>query len=159
MCNVHNHIVEVKIMAKVKFSTNVKWSGNKVLSVADINGKEVTIDEPPSLGGTDQGPNPVEYLLAALGGCINVVIVTFARKFKVVVEDVQTYVEGDLDTDGFLGKNPDVRPGYQEIRYHIQITSSSPEENIQALIAHAEKVCPVKDSLKAVPIVSIKKPV
>jgi uncharacterized OsmC-like protein len=28
-----------------------------------------TIDEPESLGGTDNGANPVEHLLASLGAC------------------------------------------------------------------------------------------
>ena len=31
------------------------------------------VDEPPALGGDDAGPNPVEYLLGALAGCLNVV--------------------------------------------------------------------------------------
>ncbi len=31
------------------------------------------VDEPPQLGGEDKGANPVEYLLAALAVCLNVV--------------------------------------------------------------------------------------
>src|SRR5699024_11986052 len=68
------------------------------------NGKQVIIDEPKKLGGTDQGPNPVEYVLSALGGCVNVLVVSFAKSFGVQVEDLQVHVEGDLDSDGFLGK-------------------------------------------------------
>ncbi len=134
-------------MANVTFRSDVKWSREGVLSIADIGGKEVIIDEPPSLGGTDKGPNPVEYILAALGGCINVLVTSFADKFDVVVEDVEVHLEGDLDPDGFLGKNPNVRPGYEEIRYSISLKSPSPQTNIDALLTHVDKVCPVKDTL------------
>src|SRR5690625_3162402 len=88
-------------MATTTFESDVKWSGEGVLSIADIGGKEVIIDEPPSLGGTDKGPNPVEYILAALGGCINVLVTSFAENFDVEVTDVQVHIEGDLDPDGF----------------------------------------------------------
>ncbi len=144
-------------MAIVKFSTNVHWSGKGVLSTGDVNGKKVIVDEPTSLGGTDKGPNPVEYVLVALGGCLNVLIVSFAEKFNVEIQDLQVYVEGDLDPDGFLGKNENVRPGFQQIRYHIDIVSPSKDEDIQALVKHAEENCPVKDTLKAVPVTSIKR--
>jgi hypothetical protein len=43
-------------MPKLTFSSDVKWFGAGVRSVAEINGKQVIIDEPPALGGTDQGP-------------------------------------------------------------------------------------------------------
>src|SRR5699024_3825844 len=144
-------------MATVTFQSDVKWAREGVLSVADVGGKEVFIDEPPSLGGTDKAPNPVEYILASLGGCINVLVVSFAEKFDVEVEDVDVHLEGDLDPDGFLGKNPNVRPGYEEIRYHIDVKSPSPQANIDALIEHVEKVCPVKDTLTGTRVVHTKK--
>src|SRR5699024_2979541 len=112
-------------MANTTFISEVKWSGEGVLSVANVNGKEVIIDEPKELGGTDKGANPVEYVLSALGGCINVLVVTFAQKFEVEVNGLDVQLEGDLDPDGFLGINPDVRQGYQEVRYKVNIDSPS----------------------------------
>jgi uncharacterized OsmC-like protein len=141
-------------MPKLTFSSNVKWSGEGVCSLAEINGKQVIIDEPPALGGTDQGPNPVELILAALGGCINVLVSLFAKQYGVELKGSQVHVEGDLDPDGFMEK-ADVRPGFLEIRYHIDIDSPSDPEKVQALIEHVERVCPVKDTLKGVPTVAV----
>jgi hypothetical protein len=38
-------------------------------SEANIRQFSLTVDEPPSLGGADTGPNPVELVLAALATC------------------------------------------------------------------------------------------
>ncbi len=141
-------------MTKQIFSSDVTWSGEGVASVADINVKQVTIDEPENLGGTDQGPNPVELILAGLGGCINVLVSSFAKLHGVELKGSRVHVEGDLDPDGFLEK-ADVRPGFQEIRYQIEIDSPSAPEKIEALIEHVERVCPVKDTLKGVPTVAM----
>lgn len=140
-------------MANVTFSTDVTWSREGVLSYAKIGDKQIVIDEPKNLGGTDKGPNPVEYVLAALGGCINVLIVTFAKQFAVEVNDINVYVEGDLDPDGFLGKNKAVRPGFSEIRYTIELDSPSDQKNIDDLLAHVQNVCPVKDTLEGTKVV------
>lgn len=134
-------------MAIVTFSTDVVWSGKGVLSEADVNGKKVLIDEPAHLGGTDIAPNPVEYLLVGLGGCINVLVATYAEEYNVKVDYLEVKVHGDLDPDGFLGKNKDVRPGFSEIRYECIIQSDSNNEDISALLSHVEKICPVKDTL------------
>lgn len=137
-------------MANLLFTSEVNWSGEGVLSVASSNGKQYIIDEPPALGGTDKGPNPVEYILGALGGCINVLIVSFAPQHDVEIKGINVHVEGDLDPDGFLGKNENVRAGFQEIRYRVDLESSSPQENIEKLLAHVDNVCPVKDTLQGV---------
>ena len=31
-------------------------------------------DEPTALGGTDKGPNPIEYLMGSLSSCVSVMI-------------------------------------------------------------------------------------
>jgi len=60
---------------------------------------------------------------------------------------------GDLDPDGFLGKNEDVRQGFSEIRYSIEIDSPSSETNIEALLTHVQSVCPVKDTLEGTNVI------
>jgi uncharacterized OsmC-like protein len=64
---------------------------------------------------------------------------------------VKVEVEGDLDPDGFLEKAK-VRPGFSAIRYKLHVESPSPAEHVNQLIAHAVRVCPVKDTLSGVSI-------
>lgn len=142
-------------MAKTVFKATVQWNGQGIQCTGDIRGKKVIIDEPEELGGADKGPNPVELILAALGGCLNILITSFAGKFQVDVKNVAIDVEGDLDPDGFMGKNPAVRPGFQQIRYSIKIDSPSPRVNVDQLLKHIESICPVKDTLSGVPVVKI----
>jgi len=145
-------------MAKEIFRSRVEWTGSGVKSVAKSGKHQVVIDEPPSLGGDDQGPNPVELILAGLGGCLNVLISAFAPKHGVELESVTTTVEGDLDPDGFFERAP-VPYGFQEIRYRIDLVSASPRENIDRLLEHAQRVWPVKDTLRGVPVVNVTAPV
>lgn len=134
-----------------------------VVVEADVRGHKVTIDEPVSLGGTDQGMNPVELLLTALGACQSIAARTFAKKFHIDLQNFWVEVEGDFDPDGFLGKS-DVRPGFQTIRVTFHIETTAPQEKITAYKEYLEAHCPVGDTIAntvslASPKVVIKKPV
>ena len=142
-------------MAKTTFQSTVRWERQGVRCVADIKGKKIVIDEPEALGGTDQGPNPVELILSALGGCLTILVSSFAAMHNVELRDVTVEVEGDLDPDGFQEKNPAVRPGFLEIRYRIKIDSPSPNHYVTELLQHIERICPVKDTLTGVPVVKL----
>ena len=107
---------------------------------------EITIDEPKNLGGTDQGMNPVELVLCALGACQSIVARVYARKFDITFEDFRVEVEGDLDTDGFMNKS-DVRRGYSEVRYNIHIKTDAPREKVEAFVDFIERTCPVGDTI------------
>lgn len=37
----------------------------------EVRDFELVVDEPEDMGGTDEGPNPLEYLLASQSGCLN----------------------------------------------------------------------------------------
>lgn len=106
----------------------------------------LTIDEPPALGGTDAGMSPVELVLGALGACQSIVAKSYAKKFEVKLDGFRVELEGDLDTDGFMNKS-DVRRGYSDIRYTFHIKTSSPKENVEALVEFLEKTCPVGDTI------------
>lgn len=140
-------------MAAEIFRSSVEWTGSGVKSIATSGKHQVAIDEPPSFGGADDGLNPVELVLAGLGGCMNVLLIAFAPQYDVEIKSVTINVEGDLDYDGFLEKAP-VRFGFQEIRYQIDLESDSPQENIDRLLEHAQRICPVKDTLSGVPVVN-----
>lgn len=113
-------------------------------TLARIRQFSVTIDEPPSLGGTDQGPNPVELVLAALGTCQEIVYATYARILGIPIDSVSVNVEGSLDPRGFFGV-ADVPAGFQTVRYAVAIQSSAPAEEISRLIATVNAHCPVLD--------------
>jgi uncharacterized OsmC-like protein len=88
-------------------------------------------DEPDVLLGDDSAPNPAEYLLHALAGCLTTSIVYHAAARGYELTRLQTTVEGDLDLRGFLGIDPLVRKGYEAIKVTFDIDGdfSDEEEN------------------------------
>lgn len=132
-------------MAVEKFKVNTIWK-EKLLIETEARGHKVIVDEPISLGGTDQGPNPVELVLSALGACQSIVIQTYAKQFGINIENLRIELEGELDTDGFLNKS-DVRPGYSHIESKYFISTDTPEEKLQEFIQFVEDHCPVGDTL------------
>ncbi|MDO5663586.1 MAG: OsmC family protein [Brachybacterium sp.] len=107
----------------------------------------LTIDEPPSLGGEDHGANPVEYVLAALLGCLNVVIHTVAAEQGITVHSLELSADGELDPAGFLGQDDSVRPGYQGISVHVAIDADADPDTIRSMVDLAKQRCPVSDNL------------
>lgn len=141
-------------MACVIFRAATRWSGESTYCESIVRQFKTALDEPANLGGTDRAMNPVEMLLCALGGCLCISAVTFAKECGVDLKGVRVETEGDLDPRGFLGSAPDVRCGYQAIRYKLYLDSPSPRENLDRLISIIEARCPVSDTLKGVNVVT-----
>lgn len=106
-----------------------------------------TIDEPPALGGTDVGANPVEHLLAALGACQVITFGVWAQKLGIQLDSVDVDLNGDLDLRGFFGVDPDVRPGFESIDVEVRLSGPEPQERYDELVSAVERYCPVLDSL------------
>lgn len=116
-------------------------------TAADIRQFGLTVDEPPTLGGTDQGPTPVELVLTALGTCQEIVYATYARVLDIPLDGVTVRVEGRLDPRGFFGA-ADVPAGFQDIVFDVDVSSPAGPEAVSRLVATVNAHCPVLDILR-----------
>jgi len=92
---------------------------------------ELVADEPPVLLGEDRGANPVEHLLSALVTCLTGSLVYHAAARGIVIDEVESEVEGELDLRGFLGIADDVRKGYQNIKVTFHVKSDAPSDQLE----------------------------
>jgi uncharacterized OsmC-like protein len=114
------------------------------VSVRDF---EFVVDEPTNLGGTNEGPNPVEYLLGAWAGCLNVVAQTVCDEHDVELAGLDIEVEGDLDPRKFMGMADEPRAGYQEIRVELTAETDTDPETLETIREEVEARCPVGDNI------------
>lgn len=105
----------------------------------------MTLDEPPGLGGTDAGPNPVELVLTALGACQAITYRVWAELLGVRLDDVRFETEGGIDLAGFLGLRDGVRPGLGAVRHRVVLSGPEPEERYRELAEAVDRHCPVLD--------------
>lgn len=117
---------------------------------------EFVVDEPQSLGGGNTGPNPVEYVLGALLGCLNVVVHLVAKEHGVTLTSFKATARGDLDPAKFLGKNMDIRAGYEAIEVTIEVEGDADSDTLDEIARISELRCPVSDNLAFETPVSIK---
>lgn len=120
---------------------------NGVLAKARARQFTFAVDEPESLGGTDVAPNPVEYLLAALGACQEIVYAAYAAVQGIPLNSVTVEVKGPLDLHGLFGLQEGAAPGFRSISYRTVIDSPADRATLEALVATVEKHCPVLDTL------------
>jgi len=88
----------------------------------------IDIDEPYELGGSNRFANPQEHLLAALNACMMVGYVAQCAVHGVTLESLEIETDGEIDLRGFLGIDPTVRPGYDNLSYVVRIKGSGTKE-------------------------------
>ncbi len=94
--------------------------------------------EPAVLLGTDTGANPAEYLLHALAACLTTSLVYVAAARKVIVTEVQSTLEGEMDVRGALGLSDEVRNGFERIKVAFRVKGDAPPEKLREVVARAQ---------------------
>jgi uncharacterized OsmC-like protein len=143
--------------AKLQFRAHNEWvSGTHNRStIADFFGvgeeraHERTFvfdaDHPAVLVGRDNGPTPVEFVLHALAACLTSGLANIAAARGITLHEVRSMVSGDIDLNGILGLNPEVRNGYQQISVRFQIKGDAPADVLKGLIEQSRKRSAVFD--------------
>src|SRR3954452_20690102 len=98
----------------------------------------VDASEPPVLFGANEAPNPAEYLLHALAGCMTLTIVNIAAARKVDLTEVSATVKGVLDARGATGIDDSYRNGFEWIDISYTIKGDAPPEKLREIVERAK---------------------
>ena len=112
-----------------------------------VRGHSVVVDQPAAGGGSDAGPTPLEYLFVALAGCIGTIARIMAMQQQIALRGMKVTVEGDINTDGLLGKPCEDPVGFKEIRVMADIDADMTAEEKETFIHEVDARCPVSFNL------------
>src|ERR1700752_4900550 len=102
-------------------------------------------DHPEVFAATDKGATPVEYVLVGLASCLTAGIAAVAQNRSIQLRSVTATIEGDMDLQGILGIDDNVRNGFNGIKVTYKIDADAKREDIEALVAQSQKRSAVYD--------------
>jgi len=117
-------------------SVTLDHTGDMAFEAALPTGHTLTFDAAEEHGGRNSGPRPTDLLLASLGGCTAMDVISILRKMKQPVEGYRLLVAGRRATD------------HPRVYTHITVTHILTGDIDEERLAHAiklsdEKYCSV----------------
>lgn len=112
----------------------------------DAGGFPLVVDEPPSAGGTGQGPQPTELLLGAIASCFTLAVAHSARKRDIELRGLTVDATGTYDGPRFTAV---------EIAVRAEVPRGA---ELERLVAVAERVCYVTNTLRGDPVITVTTP-
>jgi uncharacterized OsmC-like protein len=152
-------LTEAPMAAKFKWKASSEWiSGThcqttiqKFFGLGEeqqhINPSTFDSDHPEIFASQDKGPTPVEFLLVGLAGCLTAGIAAVAQNRNIQLNSVTANVEADMDIQGILGIDSDVRNGFSQINITYSIDADADSDEIAAIVAQSQKRSAVYDAL------------
>lgn len=129
----------------MKHVIDLAWKESMTFET-DLDGHVLTLDAMPESGGHDRGPRPKKLMLAALAGCTAMDVISILGKMKIVPEEFNVIVEGDV-ADDHPKKYTQMKVIYQFKGKDLQV-----EKLQKAIDLSQEKYCGVsavyRDALK-----------
>jgi uncharacterized OsmC-like protein len=123
-------------------TVNAEWLGGYQVDVG-AGRFDLRVDEPEGVGGTDTGPQPTDFLLASVASCFVLSLVYSARRRGVELPPgLRVTVTGTYDG-----------PRFADIA--IDVVTGLPDADAERLIASAERVCYVTNTLRQPPSLTV----
>ena len=105
----------------------------------------IDADHPEVFASEDNGATPTEIVLAALASCLTAGIATVASNRGVQLNSVTATVTGNMDLQGILGIDADVRNGFDGIDVRYEIDADASKADLEAIVAQSQKRSAVFD--------------
>jgi putative redox protein len=108
---------------------------------------DLVADEPASLGGSDLGPSPYEYLLGALGSCMAMTLRMYADRKGWPLEGVYVGLRAARAHERDCENCATEQVGITRIERKIELSGALTAEQRERLLQIADR-CPVKQTLE-----------
>jgi uncharacterized OsmC-like protein len=106
---------------------------------------EFDVDHPECFASADNGATPVEFVLVGLVGCLTAGVASVAQHRGIQLRSATATIEGQMNILGILGADPGVRNGFDAITVRFAIDADASRDDIEALVAQAQKRSAVFD--------------
>lgn len=145
--------------AQFKWRTSCHWVNgthsrstiNSFFGLGEEQGRPRTFtidaDHPEVFAAEDNAPTPAELALTGLASCLMGGVAAVAQHRGIQLYSVHATVEGDMDLQGILGIDDDVRNGFGTIRVTFDVDADASKDEIKALIAQSQKRSAIFDCM------------
>jgi uncharacterized OsmC-like protein len=102
-------------------------------------------DHPEIFASEDHGATPVELVLVGLASCLTAGVAAVAQNREIQLRSVSATLEGEMDIQGILGIDSDVRNGFSGIKVTYNIDADATPDEIMGIVAQSQKRSAVYD--------------
>jgi putative redox protein len=112
------------------------------MEAVNDSGSKILLDGSPADGGHDRGMRPMQTLLAAMGGCSAIDVISILRKQREDLRDIKITVTGEREKDA-------VPSLYTEVHAHFKLFGNIDKDKAQKAVSlSVEKYCSVAKTLE-----------
>ena len=129
-----------KKQRKMEKQISVIWKGDMAFE-AQIDNYKLMMDATPAVGGTNQGPTPKPLLMASLGGCTGMDVISLAKKMR---QEVETF---EMKITGTISEEHPMRYTAIHMIYEFTGKDLDPEKLQKAVDLSKDKYCGVSATL------------
>ncbi len=107
------------------------------------DGNKIELDGSPAIGGHNKGMRPMQLLLAGVGSCSAIDVISILKKQKQELKSIKITVEGDRDADA-------VPSLFTDINIHFTLGGDlDPAKVERAIQLSMDKYCSVSKTLES----------
>ncbi|MBT1686989.1 OsmC family protein [Fulvivirgaceae bacterium PWU37] len=112
------------------------------MEAVNEQGNRVEMDGSPDIGGGNNGMRPMQMLLAAMGGCSGIDVISVLKKQRQDLRDIKITITGEREKDA-------VPSLYTEVHAHFRLYGNiDPQKAEKAVSLSVEKYCSVARTLE-----------
>lgn len=115
-------------------TVDARWAGG-MMAVVRAGEHEIVVDEPESVGGTGKAPQPTDLFLASIASCFTLSLAYAASRRGVELPGLRVRAVGTYD-------------GMKFSRIELVVRYGGPPHVLRELVADAERVCYVTNTLR-----------